>query len=138
MGNEATLAIVGRDDNRVIILAATKKMFTKDPVVVEASAMLWALQLAKSHHFQSCIIERNAKICIDACIGKLDDCPWALCAICHDVKCLLHSFTNVDFKWVRREANSTAHALTKFASQSQVSTFCTILIPSLPQCMRFG
>ena len=88
--------------------------------------MLWALQLTKSHHFQSCIIEGDAKICIDACIGKLDDCPWTLSAICHDVKCLLHSFTSVDFMWVRREANLAAHALAKFAFQSQVSTFCNI------------
>jgi hypothetical protein len=42
-------------DNGVIILATTKKMFTED------FAVLWALQLAKSHHFQSCIIEGDAK-----------------------------------------------------------------------------
>jgi hypothetical protein len=34
-----------------MFLAATKKMFTEDPTVVEALAMLWALQLAKCHHF---------------------------------------------------------------------------------------
>ena len=56
-------------------------------------------------------------ICIDACIGKLDDCPWALFAICHGVKFLLHGVTSVDFMWVRREAYSTAYALAKFASQ---------------------
>ena len=48
-------------DNGVIILATRKKMFTEDFVVIEVSVMLWALQLAKSHHFQSCIIEGDAK-----------------------------------------------------------------------------
>ena len=87
--------------------------------------MLWALQLTKSHHFQSCIIEGDAKICISACIGKLDDC-WTLSAICYDVKCLLHSFTSVGVQCIRREVNSATHALAKFAFQSQVSTFCNI------------
>ena len=67
---------------------------------------------------------------IDICIGKLDDCLWTLFVICHDVKFLLHSFTSVDFIWVRNEANSAVYALAKFASQSQVSTFCNF--DSLP------
>ena len=58
------------NDNGVIILAATKTMFTEDSVVVETSTMLWALQLANSRHFQICIIEGDANIYIDACIGK--------------------------------------------------------------------
>ena len=130
LGNEAILAVVARDDSGVIIMAATKKMFTEDPAVAEASTMLWALQLAESHHFQHCIIEGDANNCLDACIGKLDDCPWALFAIFHDVKFLLPNFTSVDFIWVRRKANLVAHALAKFASQSQVFTFSNI--DSLP------
>uniref|UniRef100_A0A2N9I1S4 Cytochrome P450 n=1 Tax=Fagus sylvatica TaxID=28930 RepID=A0A2N9I1S4_FAGSY len=35
LGNEAILAIVARDDSGVIIMAATKKMFTEDPAVAE-------------------------------------------------------------------------------------------------------
>ena len=72
----------------------------------------------------------DAKICIDACIGKLDDYSCTLFTICHDVKCLLHSFTGVDFMWVKREVNSAAHALAEFASQSHACTFCNI--DSLP------
>ena len=48
------------DCSGVIILAATAKMLTEDPVVAKVSAMLWALQLAKCYHFQHCIIEGNA------------------------------------------------------------------------------
>ena len=51
-------------------------------------------------------------------------------AICHDFKYLLHSFTRVDFMWIKREVNSIAHALAKFASQSHNYTFCNI--DSLP------
>uniref|UniRef100_A0A2N9H2N4 RNase H type-1 domain-containing protein n=1 Tax=Fagus sylvatica TaxID=28930 RepID=A0A2N9H2N4_FAGSY len=51
LGNEAILAIVARDDSGVIIMSTTKKMFTEDPIVAEASTMLWALQLAESRHF---------------------------------------------------------------------------------------
>ena len=104
------------EDGGVIILAATKKMDTEDPALVEASAMLWTLQLVECPHFQCCIIEGDAKNYIYAYIGKLDDCSWALSAICYDVKFLLHCFTSIDFVWVRREANMTVHPLVKFAS----------------------
>jgi hypothetical protein len=40
MGNEATLTVVARDGNEVIILTATKKMLTEDHVVAGASVML--------------------------------------------------------------------------------------------------
>jgi hypothetical protein len=49
------------EDGGVIILAATKKMDTEDPALVEASAMLWTLQLVECPHFQCCIIEGDAK-----------------------------------------------------------------------------
>ena len=51
LGNEATVAVVARDDSGMIILATTKKMFTEDPSVAEASIILWALQLAECHNF---------------------------------------------------------------------------------------
>ena len=74
-------------------------------------------------------------ICIDACIGKLDDCPWTLSALSQDVKLLLYRFSSVDFMWVRREANLAAHALAKFVSRSQVFTFCNT-DSSLPRRTR--
>ena len=40
MGNEATLVVVARHGNKVIILTATKKMLTEDLVVAGASVML--------------------------------------------------------------------------------------------------
>ena len=78
--------------------------------------MLWVLQLAEGYHFQRCLIEGDVKNFIDACNGKLDDCPWALSAIYHDVKFLLNSFLSVAFNWVGSVANSVAHALAKFTS----------------------
>jgi hypothetical protein len=67
-----TLAVVARDCSGVIILAATTKMLIENPVVAEALAMLWALQLAECYHFQHCIIEGNAKNCINTCNEKLN------------------------------------------------------------------
>ena len=42
LGNEATVAVVARDDSGMIILATTKKMLTKDPFVAKASIILVA------------------------------------------------------------------------------------------------
>ena len=130
MGNYTALAVVARDNSGKILLAAAKKVTTGDPLVAEASTLLWALQLVVSYQFQHCIIEWDTKNCIDTCNGRLYDCPWSIAAICHDVKSLLHNCPNVVFNWVRRDANSVAHALTKFVAQSQFFSFCNI--ESLP------
>jgi hypothetical protein len=60
----------------------------RDPMVAEVSALLWALILAVCYQFPDCIIEGDAKNCIDAYNGRLDNCPWSTAAICHDVKSL--------------------------------------------------
>ena len=120
------MAVVARDNHGKILLAATEKVHTGDSMVAEALALLWALNLAVCYQFQHCIIEGDAKTCIDACKGRLDDCPWSIYSICHDIKSLLRSFPSVVFNWVSRNMNSVAHTLTKFTIQSQFSSFCNI------------
>ena len=61
MGNYAALAVVARDNSGKILLAAAKKVTTGDPLVAEASTLLWALQLVVSYQFQHCIIEWDTK-----------------------------------------------------------------------------
>lgn len=93
-------------------------------MVAEALALLWALNLAVYYQFQHCIIEGDAKTCIDACKGRLDDCLSFISAICHDVKSLLHNFSCVVFNWFSRKANSVAYILVKCAAHSQFFSFC--------------
>jgi ribonuclease HI len=125
-GNYATLAVVARDNHGKILLAATKKVHIRDSMVAEALALLWDLNLVVYYQFQHCIIEGDAKTCIDACKGRLDDCPWSISAICHDIKSLLRSFPSVVFNWVIKDTNSMAHTLAKFVAQSQFFSFCNI------------
>ena len=53
--------------------------------------IIMALKLAIFNQFMNCIIEGDAKTCIDACNGNPDECLWILSAICNDVRFLLHS-----------------------------------------------
>ncbi len=84
--------------------------------MAEALALLWALHLAVCYQFQHYIIEGDAKTCIDACKGRLDDYPWSIYAKCHDIKSLLCSFPSVVFNWVSRDMNSVAFTLAKFTA----------------------
>ena len=101
LGFEAALAVIAKDNNGAIIWAETKKVLITNPAVAEAFALLWATQLVVSKKLQHCIIEGDAKTCIDACNGSIEDCPWPLYAICLDVKTLPSSLPFVVFYWVR-------------------------------------
>ena len=87
-------------------------------------ALLWAIHIVDCKKLQHCIIEGDAKTCIDACNGSIEDCPWPLYAICQDVKTLLSSLPYVVFYWVRRDANSVMHTLAKFAPRNSCFFYC--------------
>jgi hypothetical protein len=81
--------------------------------------IIMASKLAIFNQFMNCIIEGDAKTCIDACNGNPDECLWILSAICNDVRFLLHSVDSCAFTWVRRDANVVAHTLAQFATHSR-------------------
>ena len=57
-----SIAVVARDANGFIHSAWTKHIEVVDLEVAEASALLWAIQLAKLKDFQNVIVENDSKV----------------------------------------------------------------------------
>ena len=57
-----SIAVVARDANGFIHSAWTKHIEVVDLEVAEASAILWAIQLAKLKDFQNVIVENDSKV----------------------------------------------------------------------------
>ena len=68
--------VVARDDKGQILKAWTKEHVLCEPVMAEASAILWALELAASENFDRIIVEGDAKVCFDGLNG--DACATPL------------------------------------------------------------
>jgi hypothetical protein len=60
------LAVVARDDQGQVLKAWSKEHILCQPMQAEASAIQWALNLAKDDRFENIILEGDAKICFDA------------------------------------------------------------------------
>ena len=112
--SSASIAAVARDDSGMVLKAWAKKTSTAYPIVAEASAILWALQLAKSENWRWIMVESDSKNCVDTLLQEFFGCYWNISAICNDIKCLALEFFSCCFCWVRREANMLAHALAKY------------------------
>ena len=50
----------------VTLLKLVPKVFLLEPIVAEASAILWALQLALEETHQNVMVEGDSKLCFDA------------------------------------------------------------------------
>jgi ribonuclease HI len=59
-----------------LLTTKEKLIHTSDPLVAEASAILWALQIAKVEEFSGIIVESDSKMCVDT--TSLDNavCDW--------------------------------------------------------------
>uniref|UniRef100_A0A2N9IQW9 RNase H type-1 domain-containing protein n=1 Tax=Fagus sylvatica TaxID=28930 RepID=A0A2N9IQW9_FAGSY len=73
------------------------------PGIAEASAITWAIEMAKSENFQDIVVESDAKVCIDAINGESARVPWKLLSLCINSKFLVLEFTSCSFCWVRRD-----------------------------------
>jgi ribonuclease HI len=130
----STIAVVACDANGFIHSAWTKHIEVIDPEVAEASAILWAIQLAKLEDFQNVIVESDSKIPVDCMNGIQAEANWKIAAIVSDVNFLSLDFVSCCFSWVKREANMVAHALAKFAVSFNSGFSCNVT--SLPSPVR--
>ncbi len=93
-----------------------KKHKLCEPFQAEAYAIMWALELAISEHFQNIIVKSNSKICIDALSDDSCNVFWNVVALISNIRGLSSLFNSSFFNWVSREANEVAHTLAKFVS----------------------
>ena len=136
----STVAVVARDAHGSLCSVWTHTVNEDDPIAAEASAILWALQIAKMENFTSIIVESNSKLCIDAITLHPEDPYWVIAAFVFDIISLSSDFSSCSFSWVKREANMAAHELAKFATLFDSVFFCSAasLPPSLPLFLRLG
>jgi hypothetical protein len=59
-----------------MLKAWAKLIHTSDPLVAEASAILWALQIAKVEELSGIIVESGSKMCVDATGLDKAVCDW--------------------------------------------------------------
>ena len=130
----STIALVACDANGFIHSAWTKHIEVIDLEVAEASAILWAIQLAKLEDFQNVIVKSDSKIPVDYMNGIQAEANWKIVAIVSDVNFLSLDFVSCCFSWVKREANMVAYALAKFAVSFYSDFSCNAT--SLPSPIR--
>jgi hypothetical protein len=59
--NTAAFAVLARGDDGEVLKAWTKLVQLDDPLVAEAAAALWALELVSSEKFQNILVEGDCK-----------------------------------------------------------------------------
>uniref|UniRef100_A0A2N9HCV7 Reverse transcriptase domain-containing protein n=1 Tax=Fagus sylvatica TaxID=28930 RepID=A0A2N9HCV7_FAGSY len=109
----ARIAVIARDEGRLLIKAWAKSVVTSDPLIAEATAIHWAVLLAKSESWSNIMIESDSKVCIDALVADPKYADWSISVICDNVKHLAREFSFCSFCWVSREINMVAHTLAK-------------------------
>ena len=123
----ATIAIIARNEDGLITKSWAKSVNSCDPLMAEAAAILWAIQVAKVENWSSIIIESDSKMCVDAILQDPPDSLWKIAVLCDNVKTLAAEFRFCCFNWVKREANMVAHTLAKAVPQANLPV---ILFPN--------
>ena len=80
---------------------------------------------------QQIIVEGDAKLVVEALLKNANDVSWTIAAIISDALVLASSFSSCKFGWIKRDGNTVAHMLAKFASQSKQVVCNNELIPQV-------
>uniref|UniRef100_A0A2N9FEW4 CCHC-type domain-containing protein n=1 Tax=Fagus sylvatica TaxID=28930 RepID=A0A2N9FEW4_FAGSY len=116
--SSARIAVIARDENGLLLKAWAKSVLSYDPLLAEATAIHWAILLAKSEHWTNIMIESDSKVCVDALVIDPQYIDWSILVICDNAKYLTREFSCCSFSWVNRENNMVAHTLAKLVHSS--------------------
>ena len=105
----SVIAAVARDWRGALVFALSKKANTNVPLQVEAKALLWSVQLARSFNGIKVVIEGDSKMCIEALRTQNVDGPWRISSYLTEICRLTSLLSDCSFTWVRREGNHAAH-----------------------------
>ena len=96
-GSFAKIAVVARDHSGIITQAWLKQIAAFDSSSAEATAIVWALEIASSLKFPRIIVESDAKLCVDAVLGKPLDSCWRFQTLCSNAQFLALNFSSCMF-----------------------------------------
>uniref|UniRef100_A0A2N9IF45 Reverse transcriptase zinc-binding domain-containing protein n=1 Tax=Fagus sylvatica TaxID=28930 RepID=A0A2N9IF45_FAGSY len=132
--DKATIAVVARNHQGSIIKVWAKLTSHLEPALAEATAINWALEIAKLENFEHICIESDAKFCVDALNAPIDVYPWKILAPISLSLDLADNFSFCSFLWVRRDANHVVHVLAKVALSLNLPFSCNAI--SLPPLVK--
>ena len=118
-----SISVVARDHRGEVLKAWTNNILASDPTIAEASAIPWALELAIQENYLKVIVESDAKICVDNLNGYPEEWSWEISSLCNNSLDFVLRFVSCSFCWTKREANTMAHSLARFALHL-TSPFC--------------
>ena len=95
------------------------KTFGKSsPILAEAHAILWGVQLAREEGWNRIILEGDAKSCFDPLTSENISPAWTISNVINNALCLKDLFSFCRFCWVKRDYNAAAHAAAKLSPSS--------------------
>jgi ribonuclease HI len=115
--SSACIAVIARNESGLIIKAWAKPFNSIDPLVAEAAAILWAIQIAKMESWNAITVEGDSKVCVDFLLQDFTASRWSIAGLCDDAKALAAEFSFCGFCWIKRKANMVAHTLAKLDPQ---------------------
>ena len=95
--SSARFAVIARDEDGLLIKAWAKSVVSCDPLIAEATAIHWAILLAKSEHWTNIMIESDSKVCVSALVTDPQYVDWSISVICDNVKYLAMDFSCCSF-----------------------------------------
>ena len=76
--NWSTLVVIARDDKDVIVNIWSKVHQPCSPLIAEATAILWAAQIAKQNSWSHILIEGDTKECFDHLSSNESNPDWSI------------------------------------------------------------
>lgn len=113
------LAVVARNSSGSVIKVWTKLHIRCPPLVAEASAILWAVQLAHQENWNHIIIEGDAKNGIDPLALENAIPDWSIVNIISSILNFKTSFLGCLFRWVKKNSDVAAHAAAKLSLRAK-------------------
>ncbi|OVA02226.1 Reverse transcriptase zinc-binding domain [Macleaya cordata] len=126
-------AAVARNSEGALLGCITSVSECSSPIEAEAFAFLLGASFASRFHTERVIIEGDAKLVVQAISGTQEDIPWRIQSHISDLRHVLHRDDNLEFVFIKRDANCVAHSLAKFALDFTVSDVW--LGPYPPSCL---
>ncbi|KAL0007081.1 hypothetical protein SO802_008583 [Lithocarpus litseifolius] len=96
------IAVVARNHIGEVLKVWARSSPTCCPLRAEASAILWAIQLAKVEKWPHIVIEGDAKNCFDPLSSSPTTPDWTISNTISSIQCLREFFLSCIFNWVKR------------------------------------
>ena len=113
---KTTVVVMGKDTAGNLLLAWSKQFESRNSLLGEARAAWYAMRCAMNEGFQNIILEGDARNVIEPLKKSDVTSHWSIRSILEDILFFANCFSNVDFSFVHRKSNVSAHLLAQWAA----------------------